>query len=68
MNWKVLITIGILVVVVLGFLFVSNMTGSVTNGNGEEIVESEAFRISDFGNVVNETEDLNGAQDSSGQG
>ena len=77
---KVLVVVGILVVVVLGFWFLSNMTGSVITGaviGNEEIVEVEDFRISDFGEAsssvpsdegkINE-KDLNGTQNSTGQG
>jgi hypothetical protein len=70
MNWKVLIVIGILLVVVLGFWFISGMTGGVVTGVDDEVVSGESFRISDFGDdrdEVNE-EDLNGTQDSGGSG
>ena len=65
-----LIVVGILVVVALGFWFLSNMTGGVISGVGDEVVVEESFRISDFGDVneINETEVLNDTQNSSGRG
>lgn len=67
MNKKnILIVVGILVLVILGFLFLSNVTGNVITGNvvgGGVAVENEYFRISDFGyyNKIEE-EVLNGTQ------
>lgn len=56
MDRRTWIIIGILIVVGLGLLFVSNMTGHVitgmaVEGSGSEdmVIESENFRISDFG-------------------
>lgn len=67
MDRRILIGIGILVLVVLGFMLVSNMTGNVITGgmitgavvgSVEEMkVEGESFRISDFGSdEVNDME------------
>jgi len=67
MNRKnVLIVVGILVVVALGFLFVSNMTGNVITGTviqgevDDVSVENELFRINGIDEVdlneANETE------------
>ncbi|MCD4771211.1 hypothetical protein K8R30_02210 [archaeon] len=47
---NVAIGIGILVVVGLGFLFFSGMTGNAITGAAVGDVENEYFRISDFGN------------------
>jgi hypothetical protein len=66
---KVLVVVGILVVVVLGFWFVSNITGNIITGavvDNEPIVNVEDFRISDFGNNVSKMEELNGTQNNSG--
>ena len=63
---KIVVVVGILVVIALGFWFLSNMTGNVITGavvGGEDVVVNEVFRISDFGSGINE-EDLNGAQNS----
>ncbi len=64
-----MIGIGILVLICLGFLIVSSMTGSVITGSimNEKIIEDEYFKISDFGNELNE-EVNDGTQDSSGSG
>ena len=69
-NRSLAIGIGILIVVALGFLLISSMTGNVITGavvGDGEVVESESFRISDFGSGINE-EGSDGAQDSSGSG
>jgi len=72
---KILIVVGILVLVVLGFIFLSNMTGNTITGavvdDGD--MENEYFRIDPVGyesngaggedGEVNE-EDLNGSQNS----
>ena len=68
---RFLIVVGILVLVGLGFWFISSMTGGVVSGVGDAVVVEESFRISDFGDVsfdegeVN-VEDLNESQNSSG--
>lgn len=53
MEWKkVVIWIVILILIALGFFLLSNMTGNTITGNvvgGGAVVESESFRISDFG-------------------
>jgi len=45
------IGIAILILVGLGFLFMSTMTGNVITGStmAEQVVEEESFKISDFG-------------------
>ncbi len=60
---SVAIGIGILVLVLLGFLFFSNMTGNVITGSvaNEETVETESFKIVEADSNVNE-EIMNGAQ------
>ena len=62
---KILVVIGLLVVVALGFWLISNMTGNVITGASSGIVANEYFRI-DGSEEINETEDLNGTQNSSG--
>ena len=75
---KLLIVVGILIIIALGFWFISNMTGNVITGaviGAEKVVVSESFKISGFGEGtadvpsgegnINE-EDLNGTQNSSG--
>ena len=65
---KILVVVGVLVVVVLGFWFISNMTGNVITGAvlGNRLkMNSEYFKI-DSSNETNDTEDLNGTQNSSG--
>jgi len=61
-----LVIVGILVVVGLGFWFLSNMTGGVISGVHDEVVIEESFKISDFGDVneINETGVLNDTQNS----
>jgi len=61
---KILVIVGILVVVALGFWFISEMTGNVITGAvvGDEVVENELFKINE------DKEVLNGAQNSSGRG
>lgn len=56
MDRRILIGIGILALVCLGFLFFSTMTGNVITGSavGEMVVDDEYFRISDFGGELNE--------------
>ena len=68
MNEKVLVIVGILVVVGLGFWFISSMTGGVVSGVGEEVVVNEYFEMNGEINKTNETEVLNGSQDSGGSG
>ena len=55
---KVLVVVGILIVVGLGLMVVSNMTGNVITGStaGEFVVEEESFRIDEFGS---DEEELN---------
>ena len=55
MDRRLVIGIGILILVSLGFLFVTNMTGNVITGSiaTDEVVENEVFRISEFGNELN---------------
>ncbi len=73
MDRRIWIVIGVLVLVGLGFAFFSTMTGGVISdgfltgavvGNVEEMkIESESFRISDFGNSElneEEVEDVEG--------
>ena len=63
-NRNVVIAIVILIIVVLGFYFISDMTGNVITGStaNQEVVENEYFRIDEIDDSV---EDLNGTQDSS---
>ena len=62
-----MIVVGILVIVVLGFWFVSNMTGGVISGVDDEVVVNEYFRVDNISDV-NVTEDKNDTQNSSGSG
>jgi|GEM_PF-999302 hypothetical protein len=65
-NRSLAIGIGILILVGLGFLFMSTMTGNVITGSvaSEKVMEEEYFKISDFGaGKSGEVED--GASDSS---
>ena len=61
-NRNVVIVIGILVLVGLGFMFITTMTGNVITGavSGGAVVEDEYFRISDFGNSELNKEVKNG--------
>lgn len=61
MNWNVLVVVGILVMVVLGFWFISEMTGGVVTGVDDKVVVNEYFKVD---NKTNETEKLNGTQNS----
>ncbi|MBT7101971.1 hypothetical protein HN935_00490 [archaeon] len=65
-NRNVLIVVAVLVIVALGFFFVTNMIGNVITGSvaTEEIVENELFRIDEINDPVEE--DLNDTQNSSG--
>jgi len=68
MNRNILIIIGVLILVGLGILFVTSMTGNVITGlavaGGEEVgMENEYFKISDFG-----AEELNGGDVEDGEG
>ena len=59
------IVVGILVLVGIGFMFVSNMTGNViTSSAVGEVNVDEPFRISDFGSDVNQMEVENGKNNS----
>ncbi len=54
---NVAIIIGILILVALGFMFVSTTTtGNVITGfvSSDEVIRNEYFRISDFGNEEGE--------------
>lgn len=66
-NRSVAIGIGILVIVVLGFIFFSNFTGHVITSSSidNEKISNEYFKISDFGNKINNGGDLNDTQDNS---
>ena len=64
---KIVVVVGILALVVLGFWFISNMTGGVISGVGDEVVVEEYFKIDGVAEI-NETEDLNDTQNSSGSG
>jgi len=62
-NRNLMIAVAISVIVFMGFVFVTNMTGNVITGGvvaGEQIVEEEYFRIDDFG----VEEDLNNSNES----
>ena len=75
-NRNLVIAIVILIIVVLGFYFVSNMTGNVITGStaNQEVVENDYFRIDPIGHESSgagdgiEGEDLNDTQDNSGSG
>ncbi len=67
MDRRLLIIIGILALVSLGFLFVTNMTGNVITGSvsNNEIIHNEYFRIDNSVNItpdieVNKSEVKNG--------
>jgi len=64
---NVVIAIVILIIVVLGFYFVSTMTGNVITGStaNQEVVDNDYFRIDE---IDEPEEDLNGTQNSSGSG
>ena len=64
-NRNLVIAIVVLIIVILGFYFVSTMTGNVITGStaNQEVVENEYFRIDE---IDNSGEDLNGTQNSSG--
>ena len=66
-NRNVVIAIIILIIGILGFYFVSNMTGNVITGStaNQEVVDNEYFRIDE---IDDSSEDLNGTQDNSGSG
>ncbi|MFH1521559.1 MAG: hypothetical protein ABIF18_01240 [archaeon] len=67
-NRNIAIGIGILVVVLLGLMFFSNMTGNVITGSvvvGEQ-VENEYFKINDS-NDKSGDDNLNDTQNISGQ-
>ena len=63
MDMKNFVVVGVIVVIIVfGFMFISNMTGNVITGSvaTEEIVENDLFRINDVNeidlNKTNETE------------
>ena len=63
-NRNVVIAIVVLIIVILGFYFVSNMTGNVITGSvaNQEVVVSDEFRIDEIdnsGGAVNDTQDNN---------
>ncbi len=66
-NRTVAIGIGILVIVLLGFLFFSNITGNVINGSAiqHETIENHYFKISDSGNKTIGEGNINGTQNNS---
>lgn len=68
-NKGLIIGIGILVILILGFVISSNVTGSVITGSSviEEKVENEYFKINptDSGEEVNEEGNLNDTQNNS---
>jgi len=65
-NRNVVIGIVVLLIVVLGFFFVTNMTGNVITGSvaNEEVVENDYFRIDEIDN--SEEADVNDTQNNSG--
>lgn len=67
-NRNIIIGIGILIIMILGFTFFSNMTGSVITGTViiNEKIENEHFKINDSNNQ-SEEDDLNDTQNISGQ-
>lgn len=68
-NRNLMIAVAISVIVFMGFVFVTNMTGNVITGSvvgGGQVVENELFRIDDFGMAVNETGEINDTQNNSG--
>ena len=66
-NRNLVIAIVVLIIVILGFYFVTTMTGNVITGStaNQEVVENEYFRIDE---IDNSGEDLNGTQNSSRSG
>ena len=66
-NRNVIIGIVILLIVVLGFFFVTNMTGNVITGSvaNDEAVENEYFRIDEIDTFE---EDVNGTHDNNRSG
>ena len=67
-NRNIIIGISILIIIILGFTFFSNMTGSVITGTIiiNEKIENEYFKINDSNNQ-SEEDDLNDTQNISGQ-
>lgn len=64
-----IIGVAVLVIVILGFMFVSNITGNVIGdfvADEEMNIKNEYFRIDDFGAEVNGTEEINDTQNNSG--
>ena len=63
-NRNMLIGIGVLIIVVLGFLVFLNMTGKITAEYGahNKVVKNEYFKISNFGDNINNKEDFNETQ------
>ena len=56
---NIIIIIGILLFVGLGFLFVTSMTGNAIGGlmGGNTVLHNDYFKISDFGNSLNDSVD-----------
>jgi hypothetical protein len=65
---NVVIAIVILILIVLGFYFVSNMTANVITGStaNDEVVENELFRIDEVDDSVEG--DVNDSQDNNRSG
>ena len=65
-NRNLVIVIAVLIIVFLGFMFISNMTGNAITGSvaTEKVIVSDEFRIDE---IVDEVpEEINDTQNSSG--
>lgn len=67
---SLVIGIGILILVGLGFLIVSTMTGNVITGSvvNDEVVENKYFRIDDFSSENEINKEVENGEDSSRSG
>ncbi|MDH3352992.1 MAG: hypothetical protein OEL87_00915 [Nanoarchaeota archaeon] len=67
-NKNVAIGISILIIVILGFTFFSNVTGhAITSSSiNNEKISNEYFRISESGEQLNKEDNLNDTQNKSG--
>ena len=67
---SLVIGIGILILVGLGFLVVSTMTGNVITGSvvNDEVVENKYFRIDDFSSENEINKEVENGEDSSRSG
>ena len=65
-NKRIIIIIGILILMVSGFLFFSDITGNTIVGSSiKSEINSKPFRIDDFGSEINEEVELDDTQNNS---